>query len=553
MPQRPSERALVTGQQPVEQQRPMLPFAAAQEQRAHHRRRGQRDQQRHQDRQRQRQRELAEQPPDDAPHQQDRDEHRDQRQADREHGEPHLAGAAQRRLDARHALLQVALDVLQHDDRVVDHEACGDRERHQRQVVQAEAQQVHRAERADDGDGHGDEGDQRRAQIAQEQEHHHRHKAHRDHQRALGVEQRCADCRGAVGGQRQVDIARHCRHQMRQLRLHSVDGIDDVGAGLAEQDDQHGRLAVGEPGVAQILDRILHVGDIGKAHRGAVAIRHHQRHIVRGGARLVVRVDLVAPSALLDCALRAVGVGRGERRPHVLQPDAVFEQRARIEFDAHRRQRRSADDHLADAAELRQALLQHVARGVVELAAGQRLGGQRQDQDRRVRRIHFPVCRVGLEAGRQVGVRRVDRGLHVAGGAVDVAVEAELQRDARLPDGALRGHLGDVGDFAEMPLQRARDRRRHGVGARARKLRGDRDGRKIHLRQRRDRQSEERQRPGERDPHRQQGRRDRTRDEWRRKVHGDITTPTPRPPAAPPAGRKGAAPIDRMPDRSPAS
>ena len=48
------------------------------------------------------------------------------------------------------AMLHVPDDVLEHDDRVVDDEADRERERHQRQVVEAVAQQVHRRERADD-------------------------------------------------------------------------------------------------------------------------------------------------------------------------------------------------------------------------------------------------------------------------------------------------------------------------------------------------------------------------------------------------------------------
>ena len=67
----------------------------AQEQRAHHRRGGQRDRQRYDDGQRQRQGEFAKQPAENAAHQQDRDEHRDQRQADRQHGESDLARAEQ--------------------------------------------------------------------------------------------------------------------------------------------------------------------------------------------------------------------------------------------------------------------------------------------------------------------------------------------------------------------------------------------------------------------------------------------------------------------------
>ena len=41
------------------------------------------------------------------------------------------------------AVLDVAVDVLEHDDGVVDHEADRDGQRHQREIVEAEAEQVH--------------------------------------------------------------------------------------------------------------------------------------------------------------------------------------------------------------------------------------------------------------------------------------------------------------------------------------------------------------------------------------------------------------------------
>ena len=65
------------------------------------------------------------------------------------------------------------------------------------------------------------------------------------------------------------------------IGLHAVDGFDDVGAGLAEDDDQDGRLAVGQAEVAQILHVILDVGDVRQAHRRAVAIGDDQRRVVR--------------------------------------------------------------------------------------------------------------------------------------------------------------------------------------------------------------------------------------------------------------------------------
>src|SRR5258708_3097123 len=91
--------------------------------RAHHRGGGERDPQRDEDRHREHDRELAEEAPDQTAHQEDRDEDRDQRDADREHGEPDLARALDRRLERGHARLEMAHDVLHHHDGGVHHEA----------------------------------------------------------------------------------------------------------------------------------------------------------------------------------------------------------------------------------------------------------------------------------------------------------------------------------------------------------------------------------------------------------------------------------------------
>ena len=85
-------------------------------------------------------RELVEQQADHARHEEDRDEHRDQRGRDRDDREADLARAAQRRLERRLAVLDVAHDVLEHHDRVVDDQADGQRQAEQRDVVEAVAE-----------------------------------------------------------------------------------------------------------------------------------------------------------------------------------------------------------------------------------------------------------------------------------------------------------------------------------------------------------------------------------------------------------------------------
>ena len=81
------------------------------------------------------------------------------------------------------SLLDHALDVLDHHDRVVDHDADRDHQRQQRHGVGGVADHQHHREGADDRHRHGHEGNQRRAQLAEEQEHHDRHQHEGDDQR----------------------------------------------------------------------------------------------------------------------------------------------------------------------------------------------------------------------------------------------------------------------------------------------------------------------------------------------------------------------------------
>ena len=159
-----------------------------------------------------------------------------------------------------------------------------------------------------------------------------------------------------------------------------------------------------------------------------------------------------------------------------------------IDLDAHGRLGAAADENLADAFHLRQLLSQDRVGGVVEAADLERVGGEPEDQDRRVGRVDLAVGRVVGQPGRQLAARRIDGGLHVAGGGVDAAVEIELQHDRAVAQETGRCHLGHAGDAAELPLQRGRHRRGHRLGAGARQLRLHLDDRKLDLRQRGDRQ-----------------------------------------------------------------
>ena len=81
---------------------------------------------------------------------------------------PISSRALQRRGDGRHAVFQMPRDVFHHHDGIVHHEAGRDGQRHQREVVEAVAEQIHHRASADQRDRHGDGGNERGAAVAQE-------------------------------------------------------------------------------------------------------------------------------------------------------------------------------------------------------------------------------------------------------------------------------------------------------------------------------------------------------------------------------------------------
>ena len=126
MGQRERQRATVGARQRVqaaldEVVQPAVRLLVAQHERAHHGRERQRDEARHQHGARQGQRELDEQAARAARGEGQRRVDGDQRQRHGNDGEADLARAQQRGLHARLAFLDVAEDILEHDDGVVHH------------------------------------------------------------------------------------------------------------------------------------------------------------------------------------------------------------------------------------------------------------------------------------------------------------------------------------------------------------------------------------------------------------------------------------------------
>ncbi len=162
---------------------------------AHHRRKSQRDDGGDDDGDRQGHGELAEEAANHISHEEQGDEHGDQRDSQRNNGEADLLRALQGRLHRRIAFFQIAGDVLDHHDGIVHHEAGGDGQRHQREVVEAIAERIHGGEGADNGQRHSDAGNDGGVQIAQEDKDHHHHQGDGQHQLKFNVGDRGLDAR----------------------------------------------------------------------------------------------------------------------------------------------------------------------------------------------------------------------------------------------------------------------------------------------------------------------------------------------------------------------
>ena len=487
---------------------------------AHHRRRRQRHHERDEDRRRQRHRELPEEPADDPAHQQDGDEHGHQREAHRQDGEADLLRAEERRPSGGDARLHVPGDVLEDDDGVVDDEPRRDRQGHQREVVQAVPQEIHDAEGSDQRHRYRHARDERGADTPQEGEDDQDHEQDRDQERQLDIPQRRPDRGRPVEDDREPDRRRDGGRELRDLAADAIDRLDDVRGRLPEHDQQHGRLAVHQPRRAEVLHRVLDTGDVGQPHGGARPVGDDQGRVLRGGpAELVVGLDLPGPAPAPQLSLRPFHVGGRERGADVLEADPVLVQGRRVQLHPDGRERAAPHEHLADALDLGELLLEDRRRRVVHLALAHGVGGEGQDENRRVGRIHLSVCRVARQVRRQVAPCRVDRRLDVAGGAVDIPAQVELQDDAGRSEVAGRRHLGHARDAAELALEGGGHRGRHGLGARPRQARRDRDRGEFHLGQGRHGEQPEGDQPREGQSPRQERRRHGPGDEGRRDVH----------------------------------
>ena len=101
---------------------------------------------------------------------------------------------------------------------------------------------------------------------------------------------------------------------------------------------------------------------------------------------------------------------------------------------------------------------------IVDLGQGQGVGCGAENEDRRIRRIDFPIARRSRKVFRQLPCRRIDGGLDIVGCRIDIAIEIELHGDAGGAERAHRCHLAHAGNLGDLRFERLSDRGSHGRG-----------------------------------------------------------------------------------------
>ncbi len=464
---------------------PSVPFlvVALEKARRHHRRQGQRNERGHRDRHRNRDREFAEQPANDASHHEKRDENRDQRNRDGNDGEADFARAFQRRLERPFAVFDMARDVLQHHDRIVDDKADGDGESHQRQIVEAVAYPPHQRARPQERQGHCHARNDRRPEAAQEYEDHHDDERDGQHQGELDVAHRGANRQGAVGQDLDMDAGRNRRLKAGQGPLDGLDGVDDVRARLLEHDEKDAALAVGPRRLSRVRRARDRLADVAHANRGPIAVGDDHLVPGLGHGQLVVVIDRERLLGTDQRALGTVDCRNADLGAHVLELQVPFNQLGRIDLDAYRRLLLAPDAHQRHPRNLTDALGQDVLGRVVDLDDRRDVRLDGENENGRIRGIDLSIGRRTGQVFRQLSCGRVDRRLNIVGGRVDIALEIELNRYPGRAERTRRCHLRNAGNLRDLALERLGDRSGHRLRGGARQRRGDGYRRKIDLRQ----------------------------------------------------------------------
>ncbi len=264
-------------------------------------------------------------------------EHRHQRDRRRDHGKADLVGAVDRGLLRRLVqLLLVPVRILEHDDGVVHHDADGDREREQREVVDREAEEIHDGERRHDRRRNREAGDHGRSQVPQEHEYDQHDQDRRDQERQTCIVDRVRDEHGPIERGFELDARRQRLLNAGDRLADALRHVDQVRLRLPDHTDGDRRNPIVAKYRASVLGPKLDVCNILELHDLPALTRHDHLPEFPRRLQLAQRPDRELPPRRLDAAGGNLDVARDDRAFHVLHGEASCRQLVGLYPRAHR-------------------------------------------------------------------------------------------------------------------------------------------------------------------------------------------------------------------------
>ncbi len=397
-----------------------------------------------------------------------RDEYGAEHQRDRDQRASDLVHGLVRGLARGHPLAQIALDVLDDHDGIVDHDADRKHQAEQREVVQREAEARHHEERADQRDRDGDDGDDRGAPGLQEQDDDDHHQHDRLEQRPDHLVDRLLDEPRRVVGDAIAQPRREALGQLIHRRADGGGGRERVRAGPLKYPDCGRDLVVeiGVPGV--VLGAELDARDVAYARDATVRIRGHDDvgELLRSGqAAERLDRDLKTPrrggGRLIDRPGRDLHVGGAQGGNDVAGGETARLRLGGIEPHPHGVVACAEHDRIPDPIEAGQDVLDvhgHVVGDV--LLVERSIRRDEVDHHHQVGRLLAHRHADALHLVRQSRHRHRHAVLHQHLRLVDVRSRLEDHVDRQRPvSRRLRHHVDHVVDAIDLLLDGRRDRR----------------------------------------------------------------------------------------------
>jgi hypothetical protein len=193
-------------------------------------------------------------------------EHRHEHDADakrrHERRNADLAGADQDRFLERSAEMQVAFDVLDRHDRLVDEDAHRQREAAERHQVERLAHGLEQQDRRQDRQRDRQRDDQRGSPVAEEQQHHRGRERRGDQRLADHAPDRRLDEQRLIEQRRDPDVLRQRLRDARQQRTQMGHDVEGRRTAVLQHRQQHAARTILAHDVRLRRKPVAHAGDV---------------------------------------------------------------------------------------------------------------------------------------------------------------------------------------------------------------------------------------------------------------------------------------------------